>query len=83
MRIDTGRAQRRHDNERLKVVRSRHMLVAEHDGSRPSDKRIGKHLNTAAMCSCHMCGNPRKFFGEPTMQERRHLQLPQEYLEAA
>ncbi len=23
---------------------------------------------------CAMCGNPRKFFGEPTMQEKRFLQ---------
>ena len=24
---------------------------------------------------CYMCGNPRKFFGEETMQERRHKQI--------
>ena len=24
-----------------------------------------------AACSCAMCGNPRKWLGEPTMQERR------------
>lgn len=25
-----------------------------------------------AACSCYMCGNPRKWFGERTVQERRH-----------
>lgn len=24
-----------------------------------------------AQCSCHMCGNPRKHFGEKTMQEKK------------
>lgn len=24
-----------------------------------------------AVCSCHMCGNPRKYYKEKTMQEKR------------
>ncbi|MFX4300202.1 hypothetical protein [Pseudosulfitobacter pseudonitzschiae] len=36
----------------------------------PHDKtaRLADHL---AVCSCHACGNPRRHFNEPTMQERR------------
>ena len=24
--------------------------------------------------NCHMCGNPRKFFNEPTMQEKKFIE---------
>ena len=27
--------------------------------------------NTTKPCSCAMCGNPRKFFNEKTLQEKR------------
>lgn len=34
------------------------------------------HLrDTTKPCSCPMCGNPRKFFGEKTIQERKHENL--------
>lgn len=29
---------------------------------------------TPAACSCWMCGNPRKWFGEPTIQEKKWMQ---------
>ena len=32
---------------------------------------IGKASHTPAMCSCHMCGNPRKYWKLKTIQERR------------
>lgn len=33
---------------------------------------IGRMESThGAMCSCHMCGNPRKYFKEKTVQEKR------------
>lgn len=28
-------------------------------------------LRTRKRCSCWMCGNPRKFFGEATLQEQK------------
>lgn len=31
------------------------------------------HRNTSKTCSCPMCGNPRKYSGELTMQEQRML----------
>lgn len=31
------------------------------------------HINSR-MCSCHMCGNPRKHWNEKTIQEKREDQ---------
>jgi hypothetical protein len=36
-----------------------------------TDKKIGRHANDRVICSCAVCGNPRRFTGEPTVQERR------------
>jgi hypothetical protein len=30
---------------------------------------IGIHAHTPKLCSCWMCGNPRRFLGERTRQE--------------
>ncbi len=32
---------------------------------------IGAVAHTPAACSCTMCGNPRKHFGDLTIQERK------------
>ena len=38
----------------------------------PTEAEIGKAASVhSADCSCAGCGNPRKHFGQPTMQERR------------
>ena len=37
-----------------------------------SPRMVGKKAHTPAMCSCHMCGNPRKYWKEKTIQERRN-----------
>ena len=31
-----------------------------------------KRRDTTKLCSCTGCGNPRRHFGERTVQERRH-----------
>ena len=61
------RALRRHHYQRLKQKRR------DYYGSygRHRDDVRGKLANTATVCSCWMCGNPRKFFGEITRQEAR------------
>jgi hypothetical protein len=33
---------------------------------------IGIRAHTPAICSCHMCGNPRKHWKQVTLQERKH-----------
>ena len=44
--------------------------------SEPSDRQIGVQYQTKTLCSCHMCGNPRKFNGNgrasKTPQELKH-----------
>lgn len=57
-----NRAQIIHDTERLKVKRSKY------------SGRGKTVLQTPAVCSCPMCGNQRKHFGERTVQERRAMQ---------
>lgn len=35
-------------------------------------REIGLMASThGSLCSCHMCGNPRKYFNEKTMQEKK------------
>jgi hypothetical protein len=33
---------------------------------------IGIQAHSPKMCSCWMCGNPRKYFNEMTIQEKRN-----------
>jgi hypothetical protein len=75
------RAQRRHDQDRVKANRARHLLVTSAtdtsatETNRPVSARVlGMHANTAALCSCSKCGNPRKFTGALTIQEQRAVQ---------
>lgn len=34
------------------------------------DDILGSYRKTKTPCSCYMCGNPRKWFGEKTRQEK-------------
>jgi hypothetical protein len=42
-------------------------------------KRAVKHCNHIAICSCAMCGNPRKWFGRRTLSEIKHISANKEY----
>lgn len=64
-----SRAYRRHTEQKKKAWAKK--AAREWYGNEPTDKQIGHLAHAPAMCSCHMCGNPRKYFGEKTMQERR------------
>lgn len=35
------------------------------------DSHLGLYRKTKVPCSCDCCGNPRKHFGEKTIQERK------------
>ena len=59
------RALRRHHYRRLK--RKRRPYYSGY--GRHRDDVQGMLANTATLCSCWMCGNPRKYFGEKTRQE--------------
>lgn len=67
---NTKRAERRHHYARLKHKRQAlHYYGSYLEGL---DKvRLGVAVDTPCDCSCPMCGNPRRHFGELTMAERR------------
>ncbi|BCG50282.1 hypothetical protein [Ralstonia phage RP13] len=67
-----SRALRRHHMARIKKQ------VLQHNWFKWLDKKDyphvqGKLAHTRCLCSCAMCGNERKYHGEITMQEKRHL----------
>lgn len=67
------RALRRYHAQRRKAwVRRtlRHYFMKRHD---LSARRVGMYSKTPKICSCFMCGNPRRFHGELTIQERRAM----------
>lgn len=62
-----SRAGRRHHEERVK-----RRVAAYYGGYARHDPRLrGKIAHARQLCSCFMCGNPRRRVGEPTLQERR------------
>jgi hypothetical protein len=61
------RAERRHHSKRMKEKARR---FARQDGYRDPENMARLH-NHLASCSCYACGNPRKHWNEPTIQERR------------
>jgi len=64
------RALRRHHLRRLKRnVRAYYCGWAER--SLNAAQIVGLLANTRTVCSCWMCGNPRRYFGEHTLAERR------------
>lgn len=72
---DYSRALRRHHDARLKKKRQYYYSYRQ---GRLSPRQLGLVLHTPALCSCYMCGNPRKYFGERSVQERRWMQAVEE-----
>ena len=72
---ETTKAERRHQLARMKA-RWRIRLTHRTPGMDPQEliRRVGLHANTGAVCSCWMCGNPRKVFAEPSIDQRRKSQ---------
>lgn len=66
-----GRAERRHQRERIKanvlrVSKNWRQIWTKDDAA------VGRLVNHGLqICSCYMCGNPRRYDGGPTMQERK------------
>lgn len=73
------RSQRRHEVERLRKKRKNFY------GNRTEPiENIGRYLgmtvNTAKPCSCFICGNPRKFYGNSAASKTIHEQSDSEML---
>ncbi len=70
------RALRRHHLARRKRWVKKNLRHYFFDPSEPEPRRVGLYAETPAVCSCWMCGNPRKVFGELPIQERRAAEWP-------
>jgi hypothetical protein len=67
------RALRRYHAQRKKAwvcCTLRHYFMERH--ALPT-RRVGMYSKTPKICSCFMCGNPRRYLGELTIQERRAM----------
>lgn len=62
-----GIAYRRHTEQKRKAWARK--AGREWYGKEPTDKQIGHLAHAPAMCSCYMCGNPRKWWKQKTRQE--------------
>ena len=63
------RALRRHHYRRLKRKRKRFWYGADFAPMGP--RHLGMAVTTPKVCSCWMCGNPRRYFREKTLQEKK------------
>jgi hypothetical protein len=61
-----SRAIRRHHEERMKRRVQKYYSGAH----RGDPRRIGILAHSRQLCSCFMCGNPRKWWNEPTRHEK-------------
>lgn len=72
------RAQRRHEAKRLRNKRKNYHGYAKNFPDN-LNRFLGMVVSTAKSCSCHMCGNPRKFYGNGTaamtIQEQSDLEV--------
>ena len=64
-----NRAFRFHEVKKSKTKARK--IVCESWGQTPTDRKIGLVAQTPHPCSCYSCGNPRKWFKEKTMQEKK------------
>lgn len=71
----TTKTERLHQKQRIRNRRKKDIVYTMAKDS--SCERLGKHVKTPTMCSCFMCGNPRKYYGNSkaalTVQELRAL----------
>ena len=59
---------------RQQEEKKKRKVVKDHDKwwwGDETPRMIGIKAHTPALCSCHMCGNPRKYWKEKTIQEKR------------
>lgn len=70
---DTKRALRRHHRARMIHHAMRSYVIGAFDDEGWAERRTRATYwaDNLAKCSCYLCGNPRKFEGRLTVQERR------------
>jgi len=60
---------RRHEHR--KQERIKRMLSTESWWRGSQDRHVARRATTPKSCSCVMCGNPRRYFDTPTLDEVR------------
>lgn len=72
------RSERRHEVKRLRNNRKSYHGYAKNFPDN-LNRFLGMVVSTAKNCSCHLCGNPRKFYGNgsasKTIQELSDIQI--------
>ena len=63
------RALRRFHKHRIHKKRRKYWMLDHFIGEQRSEENLKKLSKTPIMCSCWMCGNPRKYYNEKTVQE--------------
>lgn len=66
-----NRAERRLAAKRMKLKAKAKLKAWGIKDEKLTDRMIGKHADNMAICSCTMCGNPRRIWGKKTIQELR------------
>lgn len=67
-----GIALNRHHDKRIRK-KAEWILVNSWGHEEIDERKVGITASTHGKpCSCMACGNPRKYFGEVTVQEKRH-----------
>lgn len=57
------------------AIQKQRKIAKSHNFPTGPEHRLAKvHATTCGDSNCVMCGNPRKFFGERTVQEKRLFQ---------
>ena len=56
------------------AIKKQAKIAKRHGVTTPEHAYAKRHALTCGDANCVMCGNPRKFFGEVTQQEKRMLQ---------
>ena len=73
-----ARAYRRHVEQKRKIWAKK--VGRELYGKEPTDRQVGILAHTPELCSCYMCGNPRKHYGYKTLQELRFTEYEKDSL---
>lgn len=63
--------------KRARRIRDKLRMKAKARKVRPWDEKA-TNADHLASCSCYMCGNPRKYFGDLTVQELKHQDYSEE-----
>jgi hypothetical protein len=61
--------------KKIRAIKKQTKIARVHGFPTGPEHRLSKiHATTCGDSHCAMCGNPRKFFGERTIQEKRMFQ---------